>query len=84
MNAPAKIRFWFSVWGGPWYASGWCFGATPEEALDDAIRDVKRWRPEVKHGHVTLQSDERPYDDDRPPATYHDFPKVVFAHGPTS
>jgi len=82
--ATTSVRYWFSVWGGPWYACGWCFGETPELALDDAIRHVKRWQPQIQHGNVTLQSDERPYDDDRPPAKYHDFPKVVFAHGPTS
>ena len=90
VSAPPRageIRYWYSVWGSPdpWdsYASGWCFGATPELALASAVADVQRWHPRVRRAHVTLQSDVRPYDADRPPATYHDFRDVVFAHGPS-
>lgn len=43
-------RFWFSVEGerGLERPSGWCFGKTPEQALESAVMDVKRWHPECR------------------------------------
>lgn len=40
-------RFWFSVEGerGLESASGWCFGKTPEQALESAVEHIVRWYP---------------------------------------
>jgi hypothetical protein len=63
-------RFWFSFWGGPKFANGWCFGDTPELALAAAIADAQRWaRIPAGSYTVTLQQDVSP-------ANYFDF-KVV-------
>jgi hypothetical protein len=41
-------RFWYSIWGrkpnGCGYASGWCFGATPEAAKESALADARKWQ----------------------------------------
>ena len=47
-NSAAKTRYWYSIWGkrpGWGYEAGWCFGATPEAAVADALKDARKFGP---------------------------------------
>lgn len=64
-----ETRYWYSIWGktpGYGYATGWTFGATPEDAVAYALKSAKKWsRGFQLPVEVNLQSDKDPYGSKR-------------------
>lgn len=60
-------RYWYSFWGGPSSALGWCFGKNQDDAVKDALKNANMFGSKLSAGKYTLSLQQ-----DVSPAVYSD------------